>query len=53
MRTEREAFKTFVNEGRLAAAIYYNWESKHGFEYPSIFRCGVLTEAGKVALSPM
>ena len=46
-RTEREAFMTFVNQGRLAAAIYYNWESKHGFEYPSIFRCGALTEAGK------
>jgi hypothetical protein len=52
-RTEREAFKTFVNEGRLAAAILYNWESKPRFEYPSVFRCGALTEAGKLALSPM
>jgi hypothetical protein len=52
-RTEREALKTFANEGRLAAAIYYNWESKDGFEYPSIFRCGALTDAGKLALSPM
>ena len=52
-QTEREAFKTFVNQGRLVATIYYNWESKHGFEYPSIFRCGALTDAGKLALSPM
>jgi hypothetical protein len=52
-RTEREAFNSFVSEGRLAAAIYYNWQSKPGFEYPSIFRCGALTEAGKLALSPM
>jgi len=52
-RTEREAFKTFVNEERLAAVFYSNWESKPGFEYPSIFRCGKLTEAGKLALSPM
>jgi hypothetical protein len=51
--SEREAFKTFINQGRLAAAIIYNWESKPGFEYPSIFRCGALTEAGKFALKPM
>jgi hypothetical protein len=38
---------------RRAAAIYYNWEGKQGFEYPSIFRCGALTETGKLALSPM
>jgi len=37
----------------MAAAILYNWESKHEFECPSIFRCGALTEAGKLALSPL
>lgn len=52
-QTERSAFETFVKQGRLAAIIYYNWMSKPGFEAPSIFRCGALTDAGKVALSPM
>jgi hypothetical protein len=52
-RTEREAFKTFINQGRLVATILYNWQSKPGYEYPSVFRCGALTEAGKLALSPL
>jgi len=52
-RTEREAFKTFINQGRLAAAILYDWQSWPGFEPLSVFRCGALTEAGKLALSPM
>jgi len=52
-QTEREAFKTFVREGRLAAIIYYNWTALPGFEAQAIFRCGALTEAGKLALKPM
>src|SRR5580704_17678824 len=52
-QTEREAFKTFIREGRLAAIIYYNWTALPGFEAQAIFRCGALTEAGKLALKPM
>jgi hypothetical protein len=52
-QTEREALKTFVNQGRLAAIIYYNWTALPGFEAQAIFRCGALTNAGKLALSPM
>jgi hypothetical protein len=39
--------------GRLAAIIYYNWTALPGFEAHAIFRCGALTEAGKLALKPM
>jgi hypothetical protein len=53
IQTEREAFKYFANQGRLAAITYYNWKSKPGYESQSIFRCGALTNAGKVALSPL
>ena len=53
IRTEREAFKTFERQGRLGAVIYYDWTAKPGFEAQAIFRCGALTDAGKLALSPM
>jgi hypothetical protein len=48
----RGAFQHFVNQGRLAGIIYYDWSDKPGKE-ASIFRCGALTEAGKLALAPM
>jgi len=52
-QTECEAFKTFVRQGRLAAITYYNWTVLPGFEAQAVFRCGALTDAGKLALSPM
>jgi hypothetical protein len=48
----RGAFEYFVKEGRLAGIIYYDWSDKPGKE-AGIYRCGVLTEAGKLALSPL
>jgi len=36
----------------LAGIIYYDWSDQPGKE-AGIFRCGVLTEAGKLALKPM
>jgi len=48
----REAFRHFASQGRLAAIIYYDWSDKPGKE-AGIFRCGALTEAGKLALKPM
>jgi hypothetical protein len=48
----RGAFQHFVSEGRLAASIYYDWSDDPGTKGP-IFRCGGLTSAGKLALSPM
>jgi hypothetical protein len=51
----RSAFKHFVDEGRLHALIYYAWVGVPGKRIDSwaIWRCGGLTEAGKLALSPM
>jgi hypothetical protein len=55
IQTERSAFETFVKQGRLAAIMFYSWsgmpwtkESQDG-----IFRCGALTDAGKLALPPV
>lgn len=52
-QTEREAFQSFVKQGRLAAIIYYNWTALPGYESQAIFRCGALTDAGKAAIAPM
>lgn len=53
IQTEREAFASFVKQGTLAAIIYYNWTALHGYESQAIFRCGALTDSGKLALKPM
>jgi hypothetical protein len=53
---ERAAYKTFVPAHRLAALIYYSWSGDYLNQKESpgtIFRCGALTEAGKLALSPL
>lgn len=48
------ALQHFASEGRLAGAIYYDWTEKPGKpDSWAIFRCGALTDAGKLALSPM
>jgi hypothetical protein len=55
VQAERIVLKHFINQGRLAASLYYSWDG----DFPgqkenmgAIFRCGSLTEAGKLALSP-
>jgi|SRR5579859_429842 len=55
VQDERTAFEHFVKKGRLAAIFYYSWGSDvpGPTESYAIFRCGGLTEAGKLALSPM
>jgi hypothetical protein len=53
---ERAAYRTFAGRGRLAALIYYSWSGDYVGQKESpgtLFRCGALTEAGKLALSPM
>jgi len=63
-QAERAAFQQFVQEGRLAAILYYSWSGVLPFSWQhddtnskndpyTIFRCGALTESGKVALNPM
>jgi len=55
IQTERSAFKQFAQQGRLAAILYFSWSGNPGEKenIGAIFRCGALTEAGKLALSPM
>ena len=54
VQAEREALKQFIDERRLAASLYYSWDG----DFPgqkenmgAVFRCGSLSEAGKLALS--
>jgi hypothetical protein len=53
--TMRSALKRFAEEGRLAASFYYSWSGLpwEKENQGAIFRCGGLTDAGKLALSPM
>jgi hypothetical protein len=50
----RTSFKHFATQGQLAALIYYDWTARPGAKDTfSVFRCDALTDAGKLALSPM
>jgi hypothetical protein len=56
VQTERQAFAPFIKQGRLAAALWYSWSGDYAGETENpgaIFRCGALTDAGKLALIPM
>jgi len=56
IQAERNAFEPFVEQERLAAIIYYSWDGDYVGQKENmgaIFRCGALTAAGKLALSPM
>ena len=56
VEAERRAFQPFAEQGKLAAALWYMWSSDFYGEKENqgaIFRCGALTEAGKLALSPI
>jgi hypothetical protein len=51
---ERTALAQYVQQGKLAAEIYYTWDGvPPGADPAGIYRCGVLTEAGVAALRPM
>ena len=56
VQVERRAFQSFAEQGRLAAALWFMWSSDYFGEKENpgaIFRCGALTNAGKLALSPL
>jgi len=54
IEAERNALAQFAQQKKLAAAIYYTWDGvPPGSDPMGVFRCGVLTDAGKLALSPM
>jgi hypothetical protein len=51
----RTSFVHFAARGQLAALMYFDWTAdKPGMKDTfSVFRCGALTDSGKLALSPM
>ena len=56
VQDERGAYKEFADQGRLAALMYYSWSGDYYGQKESpgtLFRCGALTDAGKLALSPL
>jgi hypothetical protein len=64
IQAQRTAFKQYAEQGRLAAILYYSWsgvvppgwikvDPNRNEEPMSIYRCHTLTEAGKLALSPL
>jgi hypothetical protein len=64
IQEERAAFKQFADQGRLAAILFYSWSGVVPFSWEkvdanrkadpgAIFRCGALTNAGKLALEPL
>jgi hypothetical protein len=54
IEAERKAFEPLVQRGRLAPLLYYNRSGTPTTVDPmGVFRCGALTDAGRMALSPM
>ena len=55
IKEERAAFAPFASQGRLAALIYFPWTGFPGapVDPNAIFRCGQLSNSGKLALSPL
>ena len=53
IETMRGALQQLAAQGRLAGHLYYSWAGHPGEVGSTIFRCGALTGAGKLALSPM
>ncbi|MGA2022031.1 MAG: hypothetical protein ABSH02_15680 [Candidatus Sulfotelmatobacter sp.] len=57
VQEERAAYQEFAKRGRIAALLYYSWSEEYVGHHEGppgiIFRCGALTSAGKLALSPL
>jgi hypothetical protein len=52
----RENFAAVVAQKRLVGFTYFSWDSdpwSKSVAADSVFRCGELTEAGKLAVAPM
>jgi hypothetical protein len=44
-----DAFKTLADQGKIANVSYYAWIDPQW----GIYRCGALTQTGKIALGPL
>ncbi|MDR3734585.1 MAG: hypothetical protein P4L10_03510 [Acidobacteriaceae bacterium] len=45
-------FREFAKQGRLTAALYFSWNMDPASKRSDVYRCGNLTESGKLALLP-
>jgi hypothetical protein len=48
-------FRTLAQQGRVQAVLYYSWNTDpwaKSIDPITIYRCGSITEAGKIALTP-
>jgi hypothetical protein len=56
VRHMMENFRMLAREGRLHAALYYSWNNSPGTKPDpdpiTVFRCGGVSEAGRIALTP-
>jgi hypothetical protein len=49
-------FRKYADEGRLIGVLYYSWNTdawEHEIDPLTIFRCGALTEGGRLAITPV
>lgn len=53
IETMRGAVNQFAADGQLAGALYYSRSGHPGEAGSTVFRCGALTEAGKLVISPL
>ena len=54
VREMRGYFGQLARQGRLGGIFFYTWEGNIHDEAPvSAFRCGSLTESGRLAIAPM
>ena len=49
VRAVRTVFQQIMDEGRLTAAYYYDWDTEKSY---SLWRCGRLSPAGALAVAP-
>ncbi|WP_378941531.1 glycoside hydrolase [Mesorhizobium sp. ANAO-SY3R2] len=49
VRAVRAVFHQLMDEGRLTAAYYYDWDTEQSY---SLWRCGRLSPAGALAVTP-
>jgi hypothetical protein len=55
IRSMMSEFRKYADEGRLIGAIYYSWNTdawEREIDPLTIFRCGALTEGGRLAIAP-
>lgn len=54
IRQVREMFHQYIQQGRIGGLFYFTWGSDTKQPDPySVYRCGSLTQSGRLAIAPM